>query len=635
VAAAARRLTRSAGAQKPKSGSLRCHGLRIVFARQNPAEESVMRLIGKLARAAWCVSFFALLPTALGVLALMAERSGANAGDALIQELKPLSDETISKPNPGDWLMRRGDFRASGYSALKQINAANVARLRLAWAWNMEPGYQEEAPLAHDGVIFLGDPKNVVQALDGRTGDLIWQYRRELPKIEGGYHNDLFDRARGTIALYADKVLLATADAHIVALDAKTGKVVWDTTVADYRQGYTFTGGPMVAKGKVIAGISGCTNPTTAGGCFIVALDANTGKELWRTHTIAQPGSPGDASWHGLPAAQRNGGSVWTSGSYDPALNLVYWGTGGPIPHSAIVRGTGDGAVLYTDSTLALDADTGKIVWYHQFLPGDNWNLDHVFEQVLVDINVDGHPRQALVAIGKPGVIWALDRRTGEFLWARETTKQTVYKSIDPETGATTLNESLIPRHLDETKFVCPSFYGGKLWMATAYDPASKTLFVPLNNLCMDFKAVEQAPLTGEDYGRGRMVFRHVPGGDENIGRVEAINLENKKTQWKQERRPYWSSSLLATAGGIVFGGDTNRRIVAFEAASGKILWEMPLNSQPGGFPMTYMAGGKQYVAIPTGLSLIGNRVVHALTPDIAVPSRGSALLVFALPDTN
>jgi glucose dehydrogenase len=247
---------------------------------------------------------------------------------------------------------------------------------------------------------------------------------------------------------------------------------------------------------------------------------------VWRTKTIAQPGSPGDDSWHGLPAEKLNGGSVWTSGSYDPALNLVYWGTGGPIPHSEIVRGTGDGTVLYTDSTLALDADTGKIVWYHQFLPRDNWNLDHVFEQVLADIEVDGHPRQVLLTIGKPGIIWALDRRTGEFLWERETSYQTVYKHIDAETGQVVLNESLIPQKLDETKFVCPSFYGGKLWMANAYDPASKTLFVPLNNLCMDYKTVAQEPLPGEDYGRGRMVFRHAPNNNGNIGRVDAVGVE-------------------------------------------------------------------------------------------------------------
>ena len=453
----------------------------------------------------------------------------ASAGESVLQTLKPLTDDMLANPAPADWLMRRGNYRAWGYSALDQIRSDNVDRLRLAWAWNMEPGYQEEAPLAHDGIVYLANPKNVVQALDGRTGDLLWEYRRDLPKIEGSYHNDLIDRARGTIALYADKVFLTSADAHVLALDARTGRVIWDTAVADYRQGYTFTGGPLVANGKVVAGISGCTNPGTDGGCFIVALNPENGAELWRTKTIAGPDSPGGESWRGVPAEQRNGGSAWGLGSYDPALNLLYWGTGGPIPHSEIVRGTGDGAVLYTDATLAIDADTGKIVWYHQFLPRDNWNFDHAFEQMLVDIEVDNRPRQVLLAIGKPGIIWAVDRRTGEFLWARETTYQTVYKNIDAETGQVTINESLIPKQLEETKFVCPSFYGGKLWMATAYNPATKTLFIPLNSLCMDYKAVEQEPLVGEDYGRGRMVFRHAPGNGGNIGRVEAVNLENRE----------------------------------------------------------------------------------------------------------
>jgi alcohol dehydrogenase (cytochrome c) len=210
-----------------------------------------------------------------------------------------------------------------------------------------------------------------------------------------------------------------------------------------------------------------------------------------------------------------------------------------------------------------------------------------------------------------------------------------VFKSIDPESGKVTINESLIPKRLDEKYFVCPSFYGGKLWMATAYDPNSKTLFLPLNNMCMDYKAVEQEPLEGEDYGRGRIEFRHAPNNKGMVGRVDAVNLEQKATTWTHQRRPYWSSSLLTTAGGVVFGGDTNRRIAALDAGSGRVLWELALNSQPGGFPMTFSAGGKQYVAIPAGLSLIGNRVVRSLTPEIPVPSRGSTLWVFALPDQS
>ena len=571
----------------------------------------------------------------LSMLFFFAAISVIRSGPAsILDQLTPVTDQMLQNPSAKDWLTRRGNYQAWGYSTLDQIQASNVGLLKLAWVWNMEPGYQEEAPLVHDGVLFIGGPHNVVQALDGSTGDLLWEYRRELPQIKGGYHNDLFDRTRGSIALYADKVLATTADAHVVALSAKTGKIVWDSPVADYRQGYTFTGGPIVAKGKVIAGISGCTNPGT-NGCFIVALDANSGKEVWRTRTAAQPGAPGGETWNGLPAEKRNGGSVWTAGSYDPSLNLFFSGTGGPIPHSEIARGTGDGSVLFTDSTLALDADSGKIVWYRQFLPRDNWNFDHTFEQILVDINVGNRTRQALIAIGKPGIVWALDRRTGEVLFTRETVYQNVIKSIDPGTGKVSLNESLIPKRLDEEFFLCPSNYGGKLWMATAYNPISKTLFLPLNNLCMDYKAVEQDALEGEDYGRGRMVFRHAPGSGDKVGRVEAMNLENKQTIWIHQRRPYWSSSLVATAGGVVFGGDTNRRAAALDAKTGKVLWEMPLNSQPGGFPISYMAGGKQYVAIPTGLSLIGNRVVRALTPEIPVPARGSTLWVFALPDTK
>jgi alcohol dehydrogenase (cytochrome c) len=253
-------------------------------------------------------------PLALGALGLPAPGTAALAGGSFVEKLTPVTDEMLQHPPADDWLMRRGNYRAWSYSPLKQISAENVGRLKLAWAWNMAPGYAEAAPLAHNGVVFLESSRNVVQALDGRSGDLLWEYHRDLPKVEGGYHNDLLERTRGTIALYADKVFLTTADAHVVALDARTGKVVWDTEVADFRKGYTFTGGPLVAKGKVIAGISGCTNPTTAGGCFIVAVDASTGKQAWLTHTIAQPGSPGDESWKGLPVEKRNGGSSMDRG---------------------------------------------------------------------------------------------------------------------------------------------------------------------------------------------------------------------------------------------------------------------------------------------------------------------------------
>ncbi|MBX5471414.1 MAG: PQQ-binding-like beta-propeller repeat protein [Acetobacteraceae bacterium] len=571
---------------------------------------------------------------ALTVPLMLADGKAEQAQPGPLAHISPVSDSALEHPAPGDWLMRRGNYAGWGYSKLDQIRADNVARLRLAWAWTMEPGYQQEAPLAHDGVVFLGNPRNVVQALDGRTGELLWQYRRELPPVEGRYHQDLFDRQRASIALYEDKVFLTTADAHVIALDSKTGKVVWDTVVADYRQGYTFTGGPIVVKGKVIAGMSGCTMPTTHGGCFIVALDAHNGRELWRTHTVAQPGSAGDATWNGLPLARRNGGSAWNTGSYDPTSNLLFWGVDGPTPHSQVARGTGNGAVLYTESTLAMDADTGQIKWYHQFLPDDNWNLDHTFEQVLADVSIEGRAREALLAIGKPGILWALDRRNGAFLWARETTYENVER-VNPVSGDISVNQTLIPQQLDQTVFVCPSMYGGKLWMASAFDPVAKAHFLPLNNLCMDYKAVAQEELPGEDYGRGRMQFRFAPGSNGKVGRVEAIDISSRKTLWIHERRPFWSSSLLVTAGGLVIGGDANRHVVALEARSGRVLWELALSNQPGGFPMTYLAGGKQFLAIPAGYSLIGNRVTSSLTSEIPVPARGSTLWVFALPETE
>jgi glucose dehydrogenase len=280
----------------------------------------------------------------------------------------------------------------------------------------------------------------------------------------------------------------------------------------------------------VIAGMSGCTTPGTTGGCFITAHAAKTGQELWRTHTVARPGDPADATWNGLPLERRGGGSAWITGSYDPSLNLIFWGSAPPIPHSEMVRGTGTGAALYTNSTLALDPDTGNIAWYFQHHPRDNWNLDHAFERVLVDAKIGDQTRQILLTVGKPGIIWALDRTTGEFLWAKETVEQNVVSHIDPRTGRVTLNEAVIPQEIDKEYFICPSFYGGKVWQATAYNPATNALYVPLGNLCMDYKVVEQEPTPGEDYGRGRLQMHHAPHNHGQVGRVEAVDVATGKT---------------------------------------------------------------------------------------------------------
>lgn len=579
------------------------------------------------------------LTWATGILAISIFSSfAALAEPALLERFRPVTQEDALRPSPNDWVMWRRTYDSWGYSPLDQINKRNVANLQLAWAWTQELGNQEAAPLVRDGIMFLAQSNNVVQALDARTGDLIWEYRHPLPQLQGSYVKRQLLRARNSIALYGDRVFLATGDARLLALDARTGKVIWNVQVADYRVGFNYTAGPLVVRGKVIAGISGCTTPDTGGGCFLTAHDAETGKELWRVYSIARHGDPAEASWNEVPLAERKGGSFWGTGSYDPELNLVFWGTAPPIPHSELARGTGPGAHLYTNSTLAIDPDTGKLVWYFQHLPGDNWNLDHAFERVLVDVEGGGERRRLLLTAGKTSVLWALDRATGRYLWHTETVYQNVISSIDPKTGQVTLNRAAVPTKLDEDVFVCPSLYGGRIWQATAYDPNTRALFMPLANMCNAYKVVEQPPTPGEDYGRGRFAPRHAPNNNGMVGRIEAIDVTTGKSLWKHERRPIISAGLLATAGGLLIGGDGSRRAFALDAATGAVLWELRLNASIGGYPMTYMVDGVQYLAIPTGSNILP-QFSAPLTPESIAPTdrhegKGSTLMVFKLPDS-
>jgi PQQ-dependent dehydrogenase (methanol/ethanol family) len=582
------------------------------------------------------------LPWVAGILMITMLCPPASVAEPpLTERFTSVDDEVALNPSPNDWLMWRRTYDSRGYSPLDQINKRNIGSLQLAWAWTQELGNQEAAPLVHDGIMYLAQSNNVVHALDAKTGNLIWEYRHSVPKLQGSYVRRQLVRARNSIALYGDKLFLASGDARLVALDARSGKVVWNVPVADYNVGFNYTAGPLVVRGKVIAGISGCTTPDTGGGCFLTAHDSETGKELWRTYSIARPGDPADASWNGIPLEQRKGGSFWGTGSYDPELNLIFWGTAPPIPHSELARGTGPGAHLYTNSTLAVDPDTGKVVWHFQHLPGDNWNLDHAFERVLVDLESGGggERKSMLLTAGKTSIVWALDRKTGKYLWHRETVHQNVISNIDPKTGQVTLNRDVVPTRLGQDLFVCPSLYGGRIWQASAYSPSVKALFMPLANMCNDYKVVEQPPTPGEDYGRGRFTPRHAPGNNGMVGRVEAIDVRTGKSLWKHERRAIISSGLLATGGGLVIGGDGGRRAFALDADTGAVLWELPLNSSVGGFPMTYMVDGTQYLAIPTGSNILP-QFSAPLTPESIAPAdrqegRGSTLMVFKLTKTQ
>ncbi|MGH6866783.1 MAG: pyrroloquinoline quinone-dependent dehydrogenase [Methyloceanibacter sp.] len=572
------------------------------------------------------------------VAAVLVAVSSASAGaeeQPPLQPYRAVTGEVLLNPSPADWLMWRRTYDSWGHSPLDQIDAKNVSRLQLAWAYTQEPGNQEASPLVNNGIMYLAQSQNVVHALDATNGNLIWEYRHPLPAFKGKYVKRQLLRSRNAIALYGDNVYLATGDARLVALDARTGKVVWNVEVADYNPGFNYTAGPLIVKDMVVVGISGCTTPDTGGGCFLTAHDVETGKEHWRLHTIARPDDPNDATWAGIPLKERNGGSMWGTGAYDHELNLIYWGVAPPIPHSDLARGTKEAAHLYTNSTLAIDPDTGKIVWYFQHLPSDNWNLDHASERVLVDVKDGEEVKKILLTVGKTGIVWALDRKTGKYLWSTETVHQNVISNID-ESGRITLNDAVKPKELDVDYFACPSLYGGKIWQATAYNPNTKALYVPLANMCNDYKVVEQAPDPGEDFGRGRFTARQAPDNNGLVGRIEAVDVTTGKSVWNHERRAIISGGLLTTGGDLVIGGDGGRRALALDARTGTVLWELPVASSVGGFPMTYMVNGRQYLAIPVGSNKL-TQFSAPLTPEAINPAdldegKGSALMVFALP---
>jgi alcohol dehydrogenase (cytochrome c) len=545
----------------------------------------------------------------------------------------PVTDAMIANPDAGDWLQWRGTLDNWGYSPLDQVNRDTVGDLELAWAWPMpQGGLQEVAPIVHDGIMFLATNQNTVQALDAVTGDLIWTYTHLRPEFVGGYHNYQATRQKNSVTLYGDHVILSTVDAKLIALEALTGQIVWETQVHDWEKGYSFTAGPIIADGKIIIGTSGCSIVGTAGGCYITAHEANSGEELWRFNTLVDPNNPEvDASWNGVPAENRWGATPWTTGSYDPELGLVYYGTGMPIPYAEIIRGSGDGDVLYTNSTLALDAETGELVWYFQHLPRDNWDLDSPFERILVDAEFEGEMRKMLVTVpGKSSIAFALDRETGEYLWSQETVYQNVVSSIDPETGRVQINLDTVPTAEGQEVLFCPSISGGKLWQAAAYSPLTNAFYIPLADTCQTLSPIPVNASQGTAVGGIRSGPRQLAPGAEAAGVVEALDVSTGEQIWRYTTRPIISSSVVTTGGGLVFGGDAGRFFSAWDQETGEVLWSSRLNAPIGGYPMTYMVDGVQYVVAPTGFSAQANSSAQ-LYPETPVPSTGNSIFVFKL----
>lgn len=561
------------------------------------------------------------LRTALSITVVML--SGTVCLLAQVKDYKPVTEPMLRSPAAGDWLNWRRTDNAWGYSPLDQIKGENVARLQLAWSWAMEEGAQEATPLVHDGIMYLPNPGGVIQALDAATGDLLWEYRPPRTNRGGGELRGI----QRNVAIYEDKIFGATGDAHLIALDARTGKLVWDVATADPKLGYNYTSGPIVVRGKVIAGITGCSR-YKEDVCFITGHDAATGKELWRTSTVARPGQPGGETWGDLPLALRAGSDAWISGSYDPETNFVYWGTAQAKPWARAARGT-DGDALYTNSTLALDPDTGKMKWYYQHLPGETQDMDEVFESILIDSG----GRKSLFKMGKLGILWQLDRATGKFIHATDLGYQNIVE-VGPETGKVTYRPDKIPQ-LGVEVDMCPSTAGFKDWRAMAFSPQTNALYVPMSLTCekATFGEVEKVVGKGGTGPVKRKDYKH-PASEGNLGEYLAMDIRSGKVLWRQRTPSPSNTAALATAGGLAFGGDWDRHLYAYDAANGKILWQTRLVTSAQGFPITYLAKGKQYVAVPagTGGGSWSTLIPTELAPEIKRPNSGNSLFVFALP---
>lgn len=552
---------------------------------------------------------------------------------ALLDKLTPVTAEMLRNPPEQDWLHWRGTYSSSSFSALKEINRSNVGKLKAAWSWSLPLG-ANTAPLVHGGVMFVNAGREV-QALDAATGTPLWKYVRELPDQ---FRGALYNRQKN-FAISGDHLYLVTGDRHVIALDMRTGKLVWDTEVVPLEEpGVVLTAGPIVVEDKVLQGTA--SGSVCKGGCSLVALDATSGRKLWTLDSIAQSGEPGGDSWNGLPDNRRSGGGIWVPGSYDPQTRLVYYGIGGTYVIAPLVGGApGKADALYTDSTLAIDPHSGRIVWHYQHLPRDLWDLDEAFERVLVELPSRGKPRHLLITTGKLGIVDALDRSNGRFVFSKDLGLQNVVTAIDPVTGARAINADTIPR-AGQSVHVCPSAEGARNWMTTAFNPRTGVMYFPMLESCMDFSwlpasqsdsagaADEKRPGRSLDVG---WVPKPRPGTDGNYGRYAALDLASGKILWTKRQRAPLSSSLLATEGGLLFGGDRSRVFSALDQRTGETLWQTRLNAVPNASPITYRVNGVQYVAIVAGGGATHDILTRPYTPEIENSAPSTTVWAFSV----
>lgn len=532
----------------------------------------------------------------------------------------PLTEEMLRNPDPADWPMHRRNFYGHSYSPLDEINTDNVKNLRLEWVWNMHEGDSEPAPLVYNGIIYLINPGNVIQALDGKTGELIWEHWTG-PANRQDMRN---------IAMYEDKIIQATTDARLVALDARSGEQLWETMVADNTKGFSNSSGPIVADGKIIQGLAGCARYIPED-CYVSAYDADTGALLWQFETVAEVGEPGGDTWGDLDNIFRAGGETWITGSYDPDLNLTYWGTAQQKPWVPVSRHmTIFDVGLYTNSTIAVNTNTGELDWFFQHVPAEALDLDEVFERVLVNRGDE----KLVFSLGKYGILWKNDRVSGDFKGYTETVFQNAFSHINPETGEVTYRQDIQNAQLNEWTSACPSSTGGKDWHSMTYHPPSGLMIAPLSQTCLENAAREVALVQGGGGLAASRKFFEMPGTDGNLGKVGAYNVDTMEEIWSHQQRASLHTGTISTGGDLVFVGDLDRRFKALDINNGDVIWETRLGTSVQGHPVSFAIDGKQYIAVTTALGGTSPRVVPGvIATEITYPRWGNAIYVFSLPE--
>jgi len=555
-----------------------------------------------------------------------------------VKNYKPVTNEMLLNPSPDDWLMYSRTYDVWRFSPLKQINKKNVSQLRTSWVLGLPQGVTETIPLVHDGVMYLIAPGSDVMAVDATNGDVIWQYHRQYKDAKTAQQLGPVERTKA-LAIYKDMLYYTAPDGYVVALDARNGKVRWETFKTDSQN----TSGAIVVEGKVI---SGGTCGKGRESCFIEADDADTGKMIWRFYNIPAPGEPGYDSWNGADVTNFTASTWGLPGNYDPARKVIYWGIANPAPYERLARhgGNPDGTSrttpsdLYSNCTIALDPATGKLIWYYQHLPGDDWDTDHTHERTLVTTTYNPDPKSVkwfntvvprgsrhdiAAMIGESGVMYVLDRENGQFLWAEPIpfdSPNLDISNIDGKTGQVTINWDVVMKKPGDHHVIC--YWNGRSYWPTAYDPDTNSLYTSYVDNCLDMTANTTSGIRGGILREG-----HDPNG---IGGLAKINLSTgEMLRFDVEKAPS-TGAMLATAGGLIFHGDINRRFRAFDPQTGKQLWETILGGPISVSTITYAVNGKQYVSVITGDNLA--EPVLSRQSGINLIHGHNAIYTFALP---